>query len=493
MSTPKKVVLLYPRNHFGKGYHPWTWAPLPLLTVSAPLFAEGYDVALIDANVEPRWLDLLVESCRDSLLLGVSCMTGPQIHFGLEAARAVRAAGMKLPIVWGGYHPSILPEQTSRNQHADAVVRGQGEPTMLELAGKLSQGEDFTDVDGITFTRGGETVSNPDRPVADINQFPRLPYEKLRSPRQYLNNMHVGSRSINYVSSQGCPARCQFCAEPLVYGRRWKAYTPDRVLSDLEFLQSFLDVNGVMYFDSTYFVNEWRAREISKGMIEHRMRLGWAANARAPQLDKFSQETFTALKQSGLWAFLVGAESGSESQLEAMQKDIGPEDIIAAARAATRHGIKITYSFIVGFPGETEAEIEQTWRVMEKVSKIVGEYNSQLHFYAPTPGNALYEKAAGLGMRQPQSLEEWASFNTVAGSLPWMSKGFQNHQRQREFYLVYGYPSEWVRRRASCSRMRRAYVSAASVISAARCRRQFWGFPLDWWLLKGMRSAANTG
>lgn len=487
MKTRNKVVLLYPRNHFEKVYHPWTWAPLPILAASAPLFAEGYDVTLIDANVEPRWLERVVEESREALLLGISCMTGPQIHFSLEAAAAVRAAGLKLPIVWGGYHPSILPEQTSRNRFVDAVVRGQGENTLLELVGRLSQGEDFTDVHGLTFTRDGETVSTPARPVADINDFPRLPYEKLDNPRQYLNSMHVGTRVINYASSQGCPARCQFCAEPLVYGRRWKAYTPDRVLSDLEYLQSLLDINGVMYFDSTYFVKESRAREISEKMIARGLKLGWAANARAPQLGRFADDTFDILKQSGLWAFLVGAESGSESQLQAMQKDIGPQDILEAARVASRHGIKISYSFIVGFPGETEREIEETWEVMEEVSKIVGEYNSQLHFYAPTPGNELYEKAAGLGLRKPASLEEWAQFTTVSGSLPWMTKKFQNRQKQREFYLVYGYPSEWVRRRAARSLSRRLYVGVARLLSGARCRTHFWGLPLDWWLMRGVR------
>ncbi|GBE57868.1 (Dimethylallyl)adenosine tRNA methylthiotransferase MiaB [bacterium BMS3Abin01] len=488
----KKITLLYPRNHFDKVYHPWTWAPLPIMAVSAPLFAEGYDVVLLDANLEPHWRQRLVEECRGSLMLGISCMTGPQIHFGLEAAKAVRQAGLKLPIIWGGYHPSILPEQTSRNRFVDAVVRGQGELTLLALAGRLSQGEDFSDLEGITFTREGETVSNPGRKVADINRFPRLPYEKLEQPRRYLNNMHVGSRVINYVSSQGCPSRCQFCAEPLVYGRRWKAYTPDRVLADLEFLESFLGVNGIMYFDSTYFVNERRAVEISQKMVEKGMRFGWAANARAPQLGKFEDATFDVLKQSGLWAFLVGAESGSETQLHTMQKDIEPRDILEAARVATRHGVKISYSYIVGFPGESEQEIEETWQVMEQVSRIVGEYNSQLHFYAPTPGNALYDRALELGLEGPGSLEEWAAFSTVKGGLPWMSKSFQNRMKQREFYLVYGYPSEWVRRRAARSRLRAAYVKAATGLSSARCRRQYWGLPIDWWLLRGVRGAVSS-
>jgi radical SAM superfamily enzyme YgiQ (UPF0313 family) len=277
-----------------------------------------------------------------------------------------------------------------------------------------------------------------------------------------------------------------------VYHRRWKAYTPDRVLSDLEFLESLLGVNGIMYFDSTYFVNERRAREISERLVERGKKFGWAANARAPQLGKFSDETFSVLKESGLWAFLVGAESGSESQLGAMQKDITPEDIVEAARVATRHGIKISYSFIVGFPGESADEVEETWQVMEQVSKVVGEYNSQLHFYAPTPGNSLFDKAVDLGLKSPGSLEEWAQFSTVSGDLPWMDDSFRNRQKQREFYLVYGYPSEWVRRRAAQSSLRRLYVNVASGISGVRCRHQYWGMPADWWMLRGMRGAVSS-
>ena len=73
---------------------------------------------------------------------------------------------------------------------------------------------------------------------------------------------------------------------------RWKAYTPDRVLSDLEWLESYLGVNGIMYFDSTYFVKESRAREISQGMVDRGMKFGWAANARAPQLGRFCRRDF---------------------------------------------------------------------------------------------------------------------------------------------------------------------------------------------------------
>jgi len=486
--TKSKVVLLYPRLHFEKQHQSWTWAPLPILAVSAPLLAAGFDVTLINGEVEADWLRKVTDECADALLLGISSMSGPQIHFGLEAARAVRTAGHQLPLIWGGYHPSILPEQTSVNPYVDAVVRGQGEHTLLEIAQNLSQGEDYTDIDGITFTHDGETVSTPERKLQDISKFPRLPYEKLYNPEQYVNKMDMlGTRTINYLSSQGCPCRCQFCAEPLVYKRRWQGHTPDRVLADLEFLESSLNINGISFSDANYFVNERRAFEISAKMAENGIMPRWAANARASQLTGFSDDTFKMLGDSGLDSFFVGAETGSQQMLESLHKDIKPEDTLAAARRATSHGINVLNNFILGFPGETEQERDETWNLIDDISKIVGEYNSQMHFYAPTPGNALYDKAIDLGLEQPECLEDWSQFSTLEARLPWMNQKFINRMQQRNFYMTYGYPSGPVRTRAQKSLPNRLYFGAASSISSWRCHHQHWGLPLDWWLLQGMR------
>ena len=490
MNKRNKIVLLYPRLHFEKRHQSWNWFPLPIMAVGAPLLAEGYDVVLVNGDMEPDALKKVVDNCADALLLGISSMSGAQIHFGLEAARAVREAGHKLPIIWGGYHPSILPEQTSQNPYVDTVVRGQGERTVLEIAAKLSQGEDFTDVEGITFTRDGETVSNPSRKMEDIDNFPRLPYEKMENPEQYINNMPLyGSRTINYLSSQGCPFRCQFCAEPMVYERHWKVHSPERVLADLEFLHSLFKINGISFSDPNFFGNEKRAREIASGMVEKNLKFGWNACARASQIANFSDETFAALKAGGFKSFFVGAESGSNQMLQTMQKDIKSEDTIQAARVATENGIRISFSFIVGFPGESDKDVYESWDMIQQVSQIMGEYTAELFFFEPTPGHALYEKACQLGWKQPGSLEEWAKFSLFAHELPWMNKKFVNRMKQRQFYLTYGYPSEAVRTRAGRSSLNRTYARMAETISAARCRRQYWNMPIDWWLLQGLRQA----
>ena len=487
MRTKNKIVLLYPRLYLGKRESWQKGVPLPILAVSAPLFEEGYEVVLIDGDSDdPNWMQKVVDNCGDALLLGISSMSGPQIFFGLETAKAVRAAGHKLPIIWGGYHPSVLPEQTSQNPYVDAVVRGQGEMTMLEIAGKLSQGEDFTGVDGITFTRDGETVSNPDRPLENINSFPRYPYEKLDNPQQYVNPVPLlGDRAVNYISSQGCPFRCQFCAEPLVYGSRWKSYSADRVLADLEYLKSLFRVDGIMFSDPNYFVNERRAREISEGMNASQMDLRWLACARASQVIKFSEESFQAFKTSGLQAFYIGAESGSDEMLSLIKKDIKLNDTIEAARRTAEYGMRGIFSFIVGFPGETEKDVEQTWNMLQQITSIMNEYRSVLAFYQPTPGTSLYQRSCEMGWKQPESLEEWANFKFLEHELPWMNQKLVNRTKQRDFYFTYGYPLPETP--ISGSLKKRAYTAVAHSLSSFRCRHALWGFPVDWWLMKGLR------
>ncbi len=489
MDVKNKVVLFYPKPYF-KQRLPWSSAlvPLPIMALAAPLLAEGYDVTMINGDADADAVKNVVDNCFDALLLGISSMSGPQIFHGLEAAKAVRLAGHELPIIWGGYHPSILPEQTCKNKYVDAVVRGQGERTLLEIAGLLSQGEDFADVAGTTIQRQGEVISNPSRKMEDINNFPRLPYEKLDHPERYISGLpNAGKRAINYVSSQGCPYRCQFCAEPLVYGRRWLSYSPDRVMSDVEFLKSHFHLDGVAYVDANFFVKEHRSREIAQLSTDRGLDLKWTAYARSNQIVKFSEESIQTFKSSGLSDLSVGAESGSDNMLNVMQKDISREETIEAARIARRHGFHVSFFFIVGFPGETAEEVEETWDMIQQISEITGEYRSAMFFFAPMPGHALYEKACDMGFQQPATFEEWSQFNSFECNLPWVSQKFANRMKQRDFYLTFGYPSASVLAHSKGRRLRRRYVDMMEKVSSYRCQKKYWQMPAEWWVVESLK------
>ena len=123
-----KVVLLLP-DYAGPPLGP----PLGLLSLASPLLAAGYDVRIIDAKIEPDWLQRVGQETADALCFGVSLLTGPMIHQAIEASRLVKQLHPDLPVVFGGWHPSLLPEQTLAEPFVDVVVRHQGELTFLEL------------------------------------------------------------------------------------------------------------------------------------------------------------------------------------------------------------------------------------------------------------------------------------------------------------------------------------------------------------------------
>src|SRR5579862_6395448 len=121
-------------------------APLGILAVSTPLLRAGYEICLIDSTITPNFKKRVLEEVKDALCLGISLVTGPMIRETVEISRAAKAWNKDFPIVLGGWHPSLLPDQTLQAEYVDMVVIGQGETAMLEIAERLRSGGS---VDGI--------------------------------------------------------------------------------------------------------------------------------------------------------------------------------------------------------------------------------------------------------------------------------------------------------------------------------------------------------
>jgi anaerobic magnesium-protoporphyrin IX monomethyl ester cyclase len=128
-----KIVLFYPPYD-----GPALSAPLCLLALAAPLRGAGFAVTVIDAAICPDYRAEVLRECRDAICVGISVLTGPMIRSAVELAIQIRKSLPNLPIVFGGWHPTLLPEQTLRAECVDVVVRGPGELTLLELAERLA-------------------------------------------------------------------------------------------------------------------------------------------------------------------------------------------------------------------------------------------------------------------------------------------------------------------------------------------------------------------
>lgn len=478
----KTVVLFHPKVHPTSSY---CQIPLGILAVAGPLEKAGYRLKLIDAMVEKDYEDQVIKSSRKAVCLGISCMTGYQIHDGLRVAKLVKKKYPRLPIIWGGWHPSVESSQTIANPVVDVVIRGQGERTMLEIVSRLEKNLSLKKILGISYKNKGKIIENPDRAFEDVNNFPPLPYHLVELEKYILNIEELGTRVINYISSRGCCFKCRFCAEFRVNKRRWSGLKQKRVVDELELLVTKYHLNGVIFNDSNFFVDKERVRQISKELIKRKLNIKWGkANGHPRQLLTYDDALWKLMKKSGLQSILIGAESGSQRILNLIDKQSTVAEIVRLAKICKRHQIKIWYSFIVGFfPDPEKDQLDKTLALIKKVRLINNNCEILVFFYTPYPGTPLYDRALKLGLKEPKLLEEWSMFSLDEVKPTLIKKTYQKKLEPLiNFYFPLAYRQEGLR-----LRMRKSYFSYLIYeffhqLAYFRCFHNFFFFPWEWHL-----------
>lgn len=483
----KKVVLFFPETHLHRAEDGWCLPPFSLLAVAGPLVQEAYEVVLVDGRLEPGYLDRILAEAGDALCVGISVLTGNQIRQALLVSEALKGRYPGLPVVWGGYHATLMPDQTIANPWVDVVVRGQGELTFKLLVEALAEGASLRGISGITFKEAGRIVCNDDSAFTDVNEFPAMPYSLVDFNR-HLPDLGFAKRTLSFVSSQGCPHHCEFCAESTAYKVRWSGLAPERVAQELKDLLGRYDADGVIFVDNNFFVHEGRVQAICREIIKHGLTIRWAAQGRADRVARLSDETFKLLKQSGFAVFHVGAESGSDRQLEVVSKNCSRQTTLDCARAVQAHGLHISFGFIFGFPGETAADLQQNFSLIEEVTEIQGAYDCIYHFYAPSPGSPLMASTQELGADEYSILEDWIGYNTTRGVTAWVDARYIDRiKRRTDFFYPFAHPNFMFKSRLNRSLLHRLLFLPLHLITRLRYRYRYFAFPLDWWIYRRFR------
>lgn len=419
MTQKKKLILLFFPNPFPRHRH-WSGAPLALLAISRLLDQEQkYDIRIFTEHLTPNAHRQILRLGKRALCLGVSAMTGSQITDGLALSQKFKKRYPKIPIVWGGWHPSILPQQTVANRNVDIVVRGAGDITFTELVHALDKKKPLTNILGITYKRYRVIYNNPDRSSPDLSQLPKLPYHLIDTNRCSFTTEY-GLRTLPYISSYGCPHRCAFCVEEIVNKRHWTPVPAQTVLDEWESLIKNYQADSVAVYDSNFFVDEKRVREICQGLIDRGMHLRWGnANGRAGQLSRYQESTWDLMERTGCAMILTGAESGSQNALDLITKDMNVEEIVSFTKKCAHHHIKILYSFLVGLPWSRDAsendrfvrsEYQATLGLIDKLLKISNRNRYTYYVFLPYPGAPLFHRAISLGLQCPDTLDGWSQY-----------------------------------------------------------------------------------
>jgi anaerobic magnesium-protoporphyrin IX monomethyl ester cyclase len=411
-------------------------APLSLLCLASPLLQAGFEVKLVDNLISHDYEQTILRESEDALLLGISVLTGPHIGAAIRVSRAVKKLRPTLPIVFGGWHASLATQQTLREPFVDAIVRGQGELTLLELAQRIASGQEWHGIHGLSFKDGnGRIVHEPERLVADINTLPAPAYH-LADPGIYADVS--GVRQLPYTSSVGCPYACNYCTDQVFYKRRFNAYQVDRVVNDLaEFVPRY-NIEHVPLFDSNFLVDRKRAVAIAEGIIANGVKFKWDFQTSTDFLALMSDDEVHLLAESGVYHIGFGTESASQEVLALMNKRFQHvEQMVETARKTNLVGITIVFNIILGYPGETDAQRQQTFRVMSEIAREYPNVSFSPNIFTPYPGIPIWPQLKEMGVREPQSFEEWESLALGTNVLPWLrGEELRRLRRSLEYFLL---------------------------------------------------------
>jgi len=382
--------------------------PLSILAIAAVLEGkEGY--VIVDGNLDPNptaTIARLMEA-QPVEALGVTVMPGPQIVSAVASCREVRGRFPHVPIVWGGYFPSIYTDATLYTPFVDYAVRGQGEETFLELLQALRGERDFSSLAGLSYKdEKGAHRHNPERKMKSPGDFPWLPYHRIPAEK-YLLPTFLGRRTAVHQASVGCPYACNFCGVISAYGSREKMESPARTEAILRHLVSSYGADSIQFFDNNFFLREDHARELAERLEP--LRLRWWCEARIDTLLGYSDSTVDALRRAGCTMIFFGAESGSDWALREMNKNLTTEQTLELARRIRDFNIVPEFSFVVGNPRDPERDTRECLRFVRRIKQLNPDAEIILNHYTPVPQRErMYGSVEG-NVEFPATADEWAT------------------------------------------------------------------------------------
>ncbi len=470
-----KVVLFYPAYD-----GPPLSAPLCLLCLAASLRAGNFEVVVVDAAIDPDYKNHVLQEASSALCVGISVLTGPMIRGAVEVATAIKAVDPSVLVIFGGWHPSLLPDQTLEESFVDAVVRGQGELSLLEIAQALAEGKSLGGISGVSWKSATQRQRNPDRRVEQLDSLPTPAFDLVDFDAY---EKACGVRKLAYATSVGCPYACNYCTDMVFYKRRFNALAADRVVDELTSLVSKYNIEEVALLDSNFPVDLRRALEIAQGIYDSGVRFRWTFQASTDFLCRMSQDEVQLLADSGVSHMGFGTESTSEPVLKLMNKrHQRVNEMFETARKTSLAGIRVTFNLIFGYPGETEADRLITFRTMSDIARQFSNVNFSPNIFTPYPGIPIWPQLRALGVAEPKSLREWMEMPLGANFLPWL-KGTElaRLHRMLDYFLL---NSQIRRANRSYPLLRRAVRRIVESPVRWRLNSSRYSFPWELWLAR---------
>lgn len=394
-----KVVLIIANNAwFGKRAWRGMTTSVPIITA---VLKNKFELYLIDANINEyseEDVKLRLKEIRPEVVM-ITALSTEYFKSYHAVAKISKEVLPNIPVIMGGVYPTVCPEYVVKDENIDLVMMGHAEER-LDVLLSLIEKKDYQSIkefEGIAYRTDGGAVINPlEHFIGDVSKMVQLDYSLVELDK-YLDaerpsvanyNMEPKGRSINIISSYGCPYNCLFCATRTISGRK-VAYRPaDDVLDEIDFFVREKNVETVIFLDDCMLADKERAKYIFNEIIrrEYHIEIQLSTVA-AWHLDR---EILEIMKAAGVSKFGISIESGNERVLhKIIHKPLKLEIIPGIVSICRELGIIMHANFVIGFPGETWDEIRDSLRFAEELDLDM----IDIHIATVLPKTELFELA----------------------------------------------------------------------------------------------------
>ncbi|NLE04376.1 MAG: radical SAM protein [Crenarchaeota archaeon] len=388
MSSILLMTTAPPEN--GPWYLGRKFLPLGLAFVAGALEKAGFQVQILDNYLLKKSLEE-VKICVKKLnpqIVGITCGSATY-HKCVETAVAIKEVLPECKIVVGGWHPSYVPDSMLQHIEIDYVVIGEGERAMTELAIHLTgnpNAKPITQVPGIGYRKNGQIIKNPPSLIMDLDEIPfaaRHLFDLTRYDRkmEFLDVEPVDIMSI----IRGCPFNCAFCETKKMWGPSCRFFSPKRVVEEVKYMMEKYGSKGIYFINDNFTIRKKETLEFCKLMKQEKLDLQWICDTRA---DMLNHDILSNMKEAGCKTIWFGVESGSPRILEKINKHISIEQTEKAIKMCKQVGIQVAASFILGIPGETVADMEESLKFAKRLNPDLCQFNTVIAY----PDSLLYEE-----------------------------------------------------------------------------------------------------
>lgn len=392
MTQPKKI--LFTHSYFYRfDQKQWEnqqpYPPLGTITAAAWMRQNGYEVALCDTALAkgPEVIEPFLKQGFDSLAiyddgfnyLTKMCLTNMR-EAAFDMAKMAKQKGLQ---VFVSSSDSTDHFEKYLENGADVVILGEAEETLLELAnGEKS----YAEIPGIAYLENGEIKKNPKRPVMrDLDQIPMAAWDLVNiNPYRDLWMEKWGYFSLNIATTRGCPFKCNWCAKP-IYGNRYNTRSVQHVSNEIEYLVKNFKPTHFWMCDDIFGLKPGWVQEFRDEVKSRNLNFKYKIQSRVDLLLK--EDSIEALAQSGLHEVWVGAESGSQKILDAMDKGTQLSQIEEATRILKSKGVRVAFFLQFGYLGETKEDIQKTIDMVKRLKPD----DIGISVSYPLPGTKFYD------------------------------------------------------------------------------------------------------